>query len=407
MRIFGVWFALFGSFLVASAQDTVWATQALQVLCSQDFAGRGYVDHGQEKAANWLLNEFKQSKIAKATTQNFKFPVISFPGSQVLKADEEVLSLGYTWLPQADCPPISGYFTPILIDSSFMNRNTTVSEKIKEFQKQKNPVFLVDEQVTKLFIPIAVQYQWPVIILTKNPLLWTVEQNYTPIPVAKWVVDDHWNMPKKIYWKTESVLKKHTFQNVMAYLPGTSDSMMVITAHFDHLGKCGDIVFPGANDNASGTIMMVDLFHYFSSIKNRKYSLLFVGFSGEEAGLLGSSYYVQHPVYPLQKIKLLINLDLLATGEDGITVVNAVKEKSWYQQLCESNQSIGLKRIASRENAPNSDHFPFTQKQVPAIFIYAMGPSVKAYHHPNDNPTYVRWLGYHQIFHLLQKTISQ
>lgn len=406
MRIFGVWVAVLGSFLTASAQDTAWATQALKTLCSQDFAGRGYVDNGQEKTVQWLLNEFKQSKESVTKVQKFTLPVITFPGNQVLIADDDTIELGFSWLPQADCPPIQGSFVPCYIDSALMNRKTDISAKIKYFQQVKNPVFLVEEGVFNYFIPVALQFNWPIIRLTKNPLLWTVEQEFSGIPMATWSVGDHWKMPQKIYWKTESVKKKHTFKIVTAYLPGMSDSVMVITAHFDHLGKCGSVLFPGANDNASGTIMMTDLFHTFSKQKNRKYSMLFIGFSGEEAGLLGSNYYAQHPLYSLDKIKLLINLDLLATGEDGVTIVNAVKEKKWYHTFVSANQTVGLKQIASRDNAANSDHYPFTQKNVPAIFIYAMGPSVRAYHHPLDNPSFVRWLGYHQIFQLIQKIIS-
>ncbi len=90
---------------------------------------------------------------------------------------------------------------------------------------------------------------------------------------------------------------------MIATIKGTAipDSFLVFSAHYDHLGQMGkDIYFPGANDNASGTSMLLNLAKYYS--QNRpKYSVLFIAFGGEEAGLIGSEYYVKNPLVPLSK----------------------------------------------------------------------------------------------------------
>ena len=80
--------------------------------------------------------------------------------------------------------------------------------------------------------------------------------------------------------------------------------------------------FPGGNDNASGTSMVLNLMEYYSNPINKpRYTIVFILFAGEEAGLLGSEYYTTHPTKDLNKIKFLLNLDLMGTGEEGMMVV--------------------------------------------------------------------------------------
>ena len=103
------------------------------------------------------------------------------------------------------------------------------------------------------------------------------------------------------------------------------DSFIFITAHYDHLGGMGkDTYFPGANDNASGDALLLSLAKYYVA-HPAKYSIGFILFAGEEAGLVGSKYYTENPIVPLKNIRFLINTDLAGTGDEGITVVNATE----------------------------------------------------------------------------------
>src|SRR5207244_2204369 len=107
----------------------------------------------------------------------------------------------------------------------------------------------------------------------------------------------------------ERVIK--TVHNVAGYLPGETDEYMVIGAHFDHLGMgeqfsmspslAGTKVHPGADDNASGTAGVIELARWFASQPKQKRGILFIAFAGEELGLLGSSFYVNHHALPLNK----------------------------------------------------------------------------------------------------------
>jgi Zn-dependent M28 family amino/carboxypeptidase len=191
--------------------------------------------------------------------------------------------------------------------------------------------------------------------------------------------------------------------NICGIVRGTSkpDSFIVMTAHYDHLGGMGDkTYFPGANDNASGISQLLSLAHYYAQ-HPQPYSMVFICFSGEEAGLLGSKFFSENPLVPLTHIRFLLNMDILGTGEEGITVVNATafpKEFAMLKQINDNGHY--LVKIASRGKAANSDHYWFTEKGVPSFFIYTMG-GIKAYHDVYDISKTLPINEYNHLFKLI------
>ena len=111
-------------------------------------------------------------------------------------------------------------------------------------------------------------------------------------------------------------------QNVCGYIPGETDTMIVFTAHYEHLGMNGDTVFYGAHDNASGTAAVMDIVR-MTNLQRGHYTYVFLFFGGEESGLVGSRWFAEHPLIPLSKVKLLVNIDLFCGGDDGLMIVNA------------------------------------------------------------------------------------
>ena len=113
-------------------------------------------------------------------------------------------------------------------------------------------------------------------------------------------------------------------QNVCGYLPGEVDTMVVFTAHYDHLGMHGDTIYYGAHDNASGTAAVLDLARMMASVGDggvtggRHYTYVFLLFGGEEAGLVGSAFFADVPLISLNKVKLLVNIDLFCGGDEGL-----------------------------------------------------------------------------------------
>ena len=174
-------------------------------------------------------------------------------------------------------------------------------------------------------------------------------------------------------------------QNVCGYFPGKTDTMIVFTAHYEHLGMHGDTIFYGAHDNASGTAAVMDLARMASG-KHCHYTYVFLFFSGEESGLIGSRHFTEHPLIPLDKVKLLVNIDLFCGGDEGLMVVNAnAPETKPYVDMLEAlnNQYHYAAKIARRDNARNSDHYYFSS-HCPAIFLFTLGGPFGGYHSPAD-----------------------
>jgi len=146
-----------------------------------------------------------------------------------------------------------------------------------------------------------------------------IEQKFPIVKISREVIPDSL---KSITVKIKNIYKKeyHT-RNIIGFIEGELDSFIVFSAHYDHLGEMGEgVYFPGANDNGSGITMVLNLARHFSRLKKKpKYSIAFMFFSAEEIGLLGSTYYVNNPIFPLSKIKFLINLDMVGSGDRGIS----------------------------------------------------------------------------------------
>ena len=197
-------------------------------------------------------------------------------------------------------------------------------------------------------------------------------------------------------------------QNVCSYIPGETDTMIVFTAHYEHLGMSGDTIFYGAHDNASGTAAVMDLAR-MANLQRGHYTYVFLLFGGEESGLVGSRWFAEHPLIQLSKVKLLVNIDLFCGGDDGLMVVNAnSRETAPFVELLERiNEVQGLTpKIGRRDNAANSDHYWFTM-HCPAIFMYTLGGPFGGYHSPEDTCTGCGLANYHRHMTLLRAFLEQ
>ena len=197
-------------------------------------------------------------------------------------------------------------------------------------------------------------------------------------------------------------------QNICGYIPGEVDTMIVFTAHYEHLGMNGDTVFHGAHYNASGTAAVMDLARMANQQRGH-YTYVFLLFGGEESGLVGSRWFAEHPLISFATVKLLVNIDLFCGGDDGLMVVNAnSRETAPYVDLLQRiNDLQGLTpRIGRRDNAANSDHYWFTG-ECPAIFIYTLGGPFGGYHSPTDTCEGCGLANYHRHMTLLRAFIEQ
>ena len=354
MKFFSTLSAVFIT-LTSYSQDMLYARHLIDTLASPAFWGRGYTKQGMAKAADFIEAEFRKAGLhgfSEKFQQPFTYPVNTFPGKMMLSIDGKQMIPGIDFIVSPESRGLKASGKLIQQDSI-------------RFFDRKNKIE----------------------VILRNKLTWSVLNEtspYTRIELDRRKVSKH---PSRLAVDIENkFIPKFNATNVCGYVKGTThaDSLLVITAHYDHLGGMGaDTYFPGANDNASGVALLIELAKYYA--KNPiQYSIAFVAFGGEEAGLRGSAYFVQHPLFPIEKIRFLTNLDLTGTGDDGIAVVNAQVFKREFAMFSEINQSQKLfTQVKARGKAANSDHYWFTELGVPSFFIYAMG-GIQAYHDVND-----------------------
>ncbi len=183
--------------------------------------------------------------------------------------------------------------------------------------------------------------------------------------------------------------------NVIGILPGANDAMRdqsaILGAHVDHLGTgwpdvhAGDEgkVHPGADDNASGVAVMLELARVLAAGGRPPRTVLFIAFTGEEAGRLGSRYYAAHPVRPLAKVEGMINLDTVGRlGTQKITVLGTGTATEWPHIFRGASFVTGIESRSVPESIESSDQVSFTEHGVPAVQIFTAAHA--DYHRPSD-----------------------
>lgn len=365
--------------LVTQAQDSLFARRMVDTLTSPYFWGRGYTNDGMGKAGRFIADQFKsyglQPLSGNSYTQEFSYNANTFPGTMEVSINGVALVPGKEFIVGAQSRGVKGKGTLV----------------------QKDSTHFVDEENR-------------VVLSFEKKLTWSVAReaaDFTAIQVDAKVVRQ---LPTALTVDIESkLINNFKTANICGMVRGTAkpDSFIVFSAHYDHLGGMGaNTYFPGANDNASGVSQLLSLARYYAA-NPQPYSMVFIGFSGEEAGLLGSKYFSEYPLINLANIRFLVNMDILGTGDEGIMVVNATVHTKEFNLLKELNTSGKyLPKISSRGKAANSDHYWFAEKAVPAFYMYTMG-GIKAYHDVFDTSKTLPLNGYNGVFKLLTGFVNE
>jgi hypothetical protein len=355
------------------SQELSFAKKMVDTLASSFFWGRGYTNNGMRKAADFLAAQFQLYGLkpleGKSFLQSFSYTVNTFPGRMEVTLNGKELTPG----------------------KDFIVGPESKGVKAKGNFEQADSVQFINMQ-SRLIVKL------------EDKLTWSVapeQADFTVIQLDKKVLNA---LPQSFNVNIENdLVKNFKAANVCGIINGTikPDSVIFITAHYDHLGGMGkNTFFPGANDNASGIALLLNLAKYYAA-NPQPYSIGFICFAGEEAGLVGSKYFTENPLIPLKNIRFLINTDLAGTGEDGITVVNATEfPKEFALMTAINNERKLLSDIYSRGKAANSDHYFFTEKGVPSFFFYTMG-GIKAYHDIFDKPETLPLNEHEDLFKLI------
>ena len=205
-----------------------------------------------------------------------------------------------------------------------------------------------------------------------------------------------------------------TGHNIIGYLDNHASTTVIIGAHYDHLGFGGEgslyrgapAIHNGADDNASGTAALLEIAERLKNSGDKKNNYLFMAFSGEEKGLLGSNYFIKHPTLDLKKINYMINMDMVGRlkPEEKVLLVHGTgTSPSWNHVLDSMMEGIRIKKLES--GVGPSDHTSFYLDSIPVLHFFSGTHS--DYHKPSDDEALINYEGEISIIKIILKTIDR
>lgn len=382
-----------------NAQSYKYAHYCLDSLISKEFKGRGYYEEGDRIAANFIERELRNNgvKPVKNNLYQQKLPIkvnnIESAKLKLFSKDSSYLKLGEEFLVYGSSPSVDVLIEnkkPLLVD---LNKKKA-KEKLDIYDKKVVLIDLKTTDISKVSSLIKLLIEKEIspklfIIQNSDKIQFPIARKVNKFPIIQLRGK---LIGKKIDYLELSIKSKweenYMTQNVWAMVEGKSkkDSFFVFTAHYDHLGKIGDdCYFAGANDNASGVAVLLDMAKYYAQNPS-DYSIVFIFTTAEEIGLLGSKYAAENSLIELDKIKFLFNLDMCGTGSGGIALINGKKEtkaSELFEKINQDKRYFNEIRIGGE--SCNSDHCPFVMKGVPALFMFTFGCEYNEYHTVYDN----------------------
>lgn len=400
-----------------SAQNLAHYKSIIKELSSSKYQGRGYAKDGANKAGKFLQKEYEKAGVDEVIIQPFKLDINTFCGKMEMSADGKKLRPGIDFSMREYSPGVHGKFPVYHVNTLNFNPERIFADLAKPeyanclvacefwFTYRHKDVF--SRLQKKGECPNAgLIYTWAAPIkffkaygdhIVDKPIIWVTPEAIEGVKNVSVNVDNKF-------------LKDYECFNVIAKVSGQRhDSCYVFTAHYDHIGNLGKKVFyAGANDNASGTAAVVTLAEYYA--KNRPpYDMYFLAFSGEDANLRGSNWYVEHPIVPLEQIKYLFNIDMI--GDNNPVQYCEVSDEgmrgfSLFEQINKGKNYF--KELHRGELAANSDHYPFATRHVPCIFLEnEKGDAFQYYHTIFDTYETVRFDSYEPIFKMVRDFIEE
>jgi aminopeptidase YwaD len=444
MKFFLSFFLLVGAVSITSAQklsksDKVTVTNLkahVLYLADDKLEGRRTGTKGEELASQYIRTYFEKCGLQPKGTNGFLQPFEVNEGKQILSStililDGEHMKQGRDFFPLAwsNNGSIEAVASPSLSETGgpwfwdlkdvleenktnpHFDLNNALREKEKAAaQKGATALFIFNSGTTA----DNLKYE-----SKDRSALSTIPVVYCNKPLTEKITKDlshTWD----IKLKTEQGDKLRKGNNVVAYINNNAASTVVLGAHFDHLGygednnsrhTGGSAIHNGADDNASGTAALLELARLLKANGSKNNNYLFIAFSGEELGLYGSKYFVDHPTIALTEVNYMINMDMVGRFNDTsktITIGGIGTSPSWGALVNgEKKMPFGVK-VDSSGTGP-SDHTSFYRKDIPVLFFFT-GLHTD-YHKPSDDFDKINYNGQllvvNYITRLIARTSSQ
>ena len=371
---------------------------------------------GANKAGKYLEKQYRKAGVDEVTLQPFTIDINTFNGKMEMWADGKKLTAGVDFSMREYSPGVHGEFPVYHVDTlnydadkmfedlakpEYANALVCVefwfAYRHKEFSRLQKAGECTNAGLIQTWTSPIKFYKAYGHRVADKPIVWVTPEAIEGVKSVRLDVDNEF-------------LKDYGLFNVIAKVNGARhDSCYVFTAHYDHLGNLGrKIFYAGANDNASGTAALVTLAAYYA--KHRPpYDMYFLSFSGEDANLRGSDFFVEHPVVPLEQIKYLFNIDMI--GDNNPVQYCEVSDEGMrgfalFEKI--NGEKHYFTSLNRGELAANSDHYPFATRHVPCIFLENQeGDAFPFYHTIYDNWKHAVFDSYEPVFKLVTDFIEQ
>lgn len=390
---------------------------------------------GKEKPAlHSLQPEFKSlitpcdaRRFSHATTeqlsymQHFNFPLNAQRGAVELIADGDTLKHTIDYTLKEFSPTYKGELEVVYLDNKYLHPDKFCTYLNSGEFKDKAVVLDWDcfretmytypgiEVYKTYFVPL--DKVGALICRGKELLPYFKSRNHFNTPMPVFITNEVFpENAKKVSINVEAEMIDHDAHNIIAFIPGTEDTQkhFILACHYDHLGICGEKeIFNGANDNSSGTAMLLNLMRHFK-LNPPKYSVMFIFFDAEENNLLGSFFYADNPVLPLEDIQYFIELDMIGDNGNNIycQISDPGEEGLAYLNKINSSMENPFAKLDRHPMDDYADHYPFGLKGVPAIYMELDGDTNKNYHSPRDTFENFYSNNYNRLFTLVTKFVE-
>ncbi len=435
MYLLGTLLSLAGISSVVEAVefDSTVIREHIAVLSADSLEGRKVGSEGEAKAAEYIIEQFQQIGLKpagddKSFKQAFEFTSeIRFGPSNSLKIDSRELKIGDDFVP-LKISHVGDFSFTSLVYVGFGIELDSVEHHDYEGIDVEGKAVLISRFAPDGNEPHSAYYDAATIdakiaeatkhgvsgiffftpedqddSLSQRKRSHPTERDIPIFYLKRTVFDDKHSTPEALAsssFSGEADLQriKSTGHNVLGFLAGkkaTDNRTVVVGAHYDHLGWGGPgsgslytgkepQIHNGADDNASGTAGVIELARYFASKADElDYSILFMTFSGEESGLLGSNYFVKNPTIELDDVTFMINMDMIGRlkEEKGLPV-QGVGTSPAFKEYFEKYDG-DFKITTSESGVGPSDHTAFYNGGVPTLFFFT--GAHKQYHRPTDD----------------------
>ena len=383
--------------------------------------------HSLQPEFKSLITPCDARRFSHATTeqlsymQHFNFPLNAQRGAVELIADGDTLKHTIDYTLKEFSPTYKGELEVVYLDNKYLHPDKFCTYLNSGEFKDKAVVLDWDcfretmytypgiEVYKTYFVPL--DKVGALICRGKELLPYFKSRNHFNTPMPVFITNEAFpENAKKVSINVEAEMIDHDAHNIIAFIPGTEDTQkhFILACHYDHLGICGEKeIFNGANDNSSGTAMLLNLMRHFK-LNPPKYSVMFIFFDAEENNLLGSFFYADNPVLPLENIQYFVELDMIGDNGNNIycQISDPGEEGLAYLNKINSSMENPFAKLDRHPMDDYADHYPFGLKGVPAIYIELDGDTNKNYHSPRDTFENFYSNNYNRLFTLVREFVE-